>query len=121
MQEEEKQQEEQEAQPVTQEQPIEVADIEQEQLPWKEQAGRYREALEQALAVQKKDLPPYVLSLLEKLDPLEQAVYLSENQSVLQQAGLSAVPASPQARERGMGEHDPEEARRGQSVLYSNF
>src|SRR5512133_496962 len=50
-----------------------------------EQAARYKGALEQALAAEKKALPRHVLALLEKLDPLEQMEYLSANREELAQ------------------------------------
>lgn len=86
-----------------------------------EQTGRYKAALDKFLSAEKKDLPPLMLALLEKLGPLEQVEYLAENRAELVRAGLGAVPASPVARQRSLSEDEYEAARRGQASLYDNF
>ena len=83
------------------------------------QHERYKSALSRSLEAEKKQLPAHLLSLLEKLDPLEQVEYLGANRAEL---GLRAgVPASPSARERSLSEEDLEAARRSQANLYRNF
>jgi hypothetical protein len=94
--------------------------------PLNDQVTRYKGALDKYLEAEKRDLPKHVLVLLEKLDPVEQIEYLSENREALgakpASAGAAAgVPASPNPRQRTMSEEDKEAARRGQAALYTNF
>lgn len=46
-------------------------------------AERYEGTLKKFLAAQKKDLPGHILSLLEKLDPVDQLEYLTANADAL--------------------------------------
>jgi hypothetical protein len=87
------------------------------------QAERYKGALETYLQAEKKDLPKHVLTLLEKLDPVDQIEYISANREQLGKSneGPQGVPPSPNPRERKLSESEQDEARKGQSSLYSRF
>jgi len=89
--------------------------------PLSEQVERYRNALEKSLAAEKKDLPRHVLVLLEKLDPVDQIEYLSENREGLGKPLRTGVPASPEPKERKISDEDNERARQAQTRLYSGF
>jgi hypothetical protein len=89
--------------------------------PLGEKVTRYMGALEKYLEAEKKDLPRYVLVLLEKMDPVDQIEYLSANRGELGKRAAVGVPASPEAKERTLSEDDLERARRAQANLYSNF
>lgn len=87
-----------------------------------EQVTRYKGALDKYLQAEKKDLPRYVLALLEKLDPVEQIEYISANREELgKPASKAGVPPSPEPKERTLSEDEQQQARRSQAQIYQNF
>lgn len=90
----------------------------------REQADRYKGALEKYLVAEKKDLPKHVLTLLEKLDPVDQIEYIAANRAELgkpPQENLKGVPPSPDPKERKLSDEEKAEARKGQASLYNRF
>lgn len=90
----------------------------------REQADRYKGALEKYLVVEKKDLPKHVLTLLEKLDPVDQIEYIAANRAELgkpTQEQVKGVPPSPEPKERKLSDEQKAEARKGQASLYNRF
>lgn len=51
--------------------------------PEAQAAARYRAALEAQLTASKKDLPPHITALLDKMDPADQLEYLAANADAL--------------------------------------
>lgn len=89
----------------------------------REQADRYKAALEKYLVAEKQDLPKHVLTLLEKLDPVDQIEYIAANRAELgkPQEQLKGVPPSPDPKERKLSDEQKAEARKGQALLYNRF
>lgn len=89
----------------------------------REQADRYKGALEKYLVAEKKDLPKHVLTLLEKLDPIDQIEYIAANRAELgkTQEQVKGVPPSPDPKERKLSDEQKAEARKGQAALYNRF
>ena len=84
-----------------------------------ETADRYKGALEKYLETEKKGLPKHVLTLLDKLDPVEQIEYIAANREELgKPKGPDGVPASPNPKERKLSEDDQKSARNEQASLY---
>lgn len=79
---------------------------------------RYKSALEKYLENEKKGLPKHVLTLLEKLDPVEQIEYIAENREAFGTSGPEGVPPSPDPKERKLNEKQETEASKEQSRLY---
>jgi hypothetical protein len=91
--------------------------------PLKEQVTRYKEALEKYLEAEKKDLPKHVLTLLEKLDPIEQMTFISENREELGKPAktVDPIPPSPNPKERKLSDDDKSRAQKEQGSIYSRF
>lgn len=87
----------------------------------REQAERYKGALDKYLEAERKGLPKHVLTLLEKLDPVDQIEYIAANRAELGKPAeqpIQGVPPSPNPRERKLSEKETDDARRDQSRLY---
>lgn len=87
----------------------------------REQAERYKGALGKYLEAERKGLPKHVLTLLEKLDPVDQIEYIAANREELGKPAeqqIKGVPPSPNPRERKLSKEETDDARRDQSRLY---
>jgi hypothetical protein len=62
---------------------------------------RYKTAVEAHLATQREGLPPHIIALLDRLDPVDQLEYIAANREHLGAAGANGkgahVPATPKA------------------------
>lgn len=87
----------------------------------REQAERYKGALEKYLEAERKGLPKHVLTLLEKLDPVDQIEYIAANRAELGKPAeqkIEGVPPSPNPKEKKLSKEEENDARRDQSRLY---
>lgn len=64
-----------------------------------ERATRYEAALTSHLDSQRKDLPAHVLSLLDKLDPVDQLEWIAANREVLAKP-TNGIPPTPKPTDR---------------------
>jgi hypothetical protein len=90
----------------------EIADIAKEKSelePFKEQAERYRAALNAQLAKVKERLPKYLLPLIEKMDPVEAMAYITEHAEEIG-AGPETYGETPKSREKKVSDDDKKKA-----------
>lgn len=83
----------------------------------KAKAERYEQALSAQLMALREGLPAHIITLLDRLDPVDQLEYIATNREALvgkQQAGGGGVPASP--KPKGESGEISEDERRKQSV-----
>jgi small-conductance mechanosensitive channel len=84
--------------------------------PFKEQAEKYKKALDDQLAKVKATLPKYLLPLIEKMDPVEAMAYITEHAEE-----LGAKPATysetPEGKERKLNDEDKKKAQESSSTL----
>lgn len=84
--------------------------------PFKEQADRYRKALEGQLAKVKEKLPKYLLPLIEKMDPVEAMDYITEHAEELGAKPLT-YSETPEGKERKLNDEDKKKAEQASSSL----
>lgn len=89
--------------------------------PFKDQAEKYKKALDSILAAQKKDLPKHIVELLEKMDPVEAMEYITKHAK-----DLGAKPGTyretPDGKERSLKDEDKKEAEKASgTVITRNF
>ena len=99
----------------------ELADLAREKdelAPYKEQAEKYRAALDAQLAKAKEKLPKHILPLIEKLDPVEAMAYITEHAEELG-AKLSTFSETPDPRQKKVSDDDKKEAQRASSTVIS--
>ena len=71
-----------------------------------EQNARLTGVIDQLLATQKTGLPESITHLLDKLDPVEQLEWLTENKATLTQPAQEATPSAP-TKQPGLAAFDP--------------
>ena len=83
-----------------------------------QERDRYKAALEAQLKTAREGLPPHIVTLLDKLDPVEQLNYIAQNAGALKAAPAPNVNATDQG---GKGTLSQEEiiARKRRSGYYS--
>lgn len=84
--------------------------------PFKEQAEKYKKALDDQLAKIKEKLPKHLLPLIEKLDPVEAMAYITENAEALGAKPLT-YSETPDHKEKKVSEEEKKEAQRASSNL----
>lgn len=82
-------------------------------------ATRYAEALAAQVAAQRKALPEHLHSLLDRLDPLEQLQWLTDNADKLRPSAVP--PQTPKPDRQAAAAANQDEARKSQARLYRNF
>lgn len=92
----------------------EKADLE----PFKEQAERYKAALDAQLTERKKTLPKFVLPLLDKMDPVEAMTYITENAEELG-AKPETYDETPKGKQKKVTDEEKKTAQNSQSALVS--
>jgi hypothetical protein len=76
----------------------ELANASTERDSLRQQAATYEAALKAVLETQRKDLPPHILTLLDRLNPAEQLEYLAKNQTELTKGTTQPGTPNPQRR-----------------------
>ena len=90
----------------------EKADLE----PYKEQAEKYKKALDDQLAKIKEKLPKHLLPLIDKLDPVEAMAYITEHAEELG-AKPSTYGETPEGKERKLNDEDKKKAQDASGTL----
>lgn len=102
----------------------EIADLTQERdglTPYKDQAEKYKKALETQLATVKESLPKHITELIEKLDPVDQLTYISTHAKDLA-IKPNAYGETPDPKERKLSADEESIAQRAsRSVVTNNF
>jgi hypothetical protein len=95
----------------------EKADLE----PFKEQAEKYRAALDAQLAKVKEKLPKYLLPLIEKMDPVEAMAYITEHAEELG-AKPETYSETPEGKEKKVTNDDKKKSQEAStSVITRSF
>lgn len=84
--------------------------------PFKEQAEKYKAALDAQLATIKVKLPKHLLPLIDKLDPVEAMAYITEHADELG-AKPSTYSETPEGREKKVSDEDKQAAQKASSTL----
>lgn len=96
-----------------------VAKERDELLPYKEQAERYRAALEKLVNETMKGVPKHLLPLMEKMDPVETLEYLTKHGKDLNVR--FAAPETPEEKEKKtLSSEDEASGRRAISRVHSS-
>ncbi|MGH9426031.1 MAG: hypothetical protein ACRD2L_06990 [Terriglobia bacterium] len=84
--------------------------------PFKDQAEKYKKALDSILAAQKKDLPKHIVELLEKMDPVEAMEYITKHAKDL---GVkpSTYSETPDGKEKKVSDDDKKEAQKAADTV----
>lgn len=82
--------------------------------PFKEQAEKYKNALDGILAKQKEKLPKHILTLIEKMDPVDAMAYITENAEALG-AKPETYSETPEGKEKKVTDDDKKEGQRASS------
>jgi small-conductance mechanosensitive channel len=109
----------QEWQTLAEKRAADLADLAKEKAelePFKEQAERYKKALDDQLAKVKEKLPKYLLPLIEKMDPVEAMAYITEHAEELG-AKPGTYGETPEGKERKLNDKDKQEAQKASSTL----
>jgi paraquat-inducible protein B len=82
--------------------------------PYKEQAEKYKKALDDQLTTIKAKLPKHLLPLIDKMDPVEAMAYITEHGKEI---GVGPQPYSetPEGKERKLSEDDKKSGQRATS------
>ncbi|OGR31696.1 MAG: hypothetical protein A2139_07565 [Desulfobacca sp. RBG_16_60_12] len=89
--------------------------------PFKEQAEKYRTALDVQLAKVKEKLPKYLLQLIEKLDPVEAMAYITEYAEELG-AKPNTYSETPEGKEKKVSDEDKQKSQKASADLVTrNF
>jgi hypothetical protein len=114
----------QEWQKLAEQRATELAALTQEKAelePFREQAERYKAALDDQLKKVKERLPKYLLPLIEKMDPVEAMAYITEHAEEIG-AKLETYGETPNGKEKKVSSDDVKEAQRASgSVITRNF
>jgi len=97
----------------------EIADLTKEKAelePFKEQAEKYKAALDDQLKKIKEKLPKHLLPLIDKLDPVEAMAYITENGEALG-AKPSTYSETPDHKEKKVSDEEKKEAQKASSTL----
>jgi DNA repair exonuclease SbcCD ATPase subunit len=84
--------------------------------PFKEQAEKYKAALEAQLARVKEKLPKHLLPLIDKLDPVEAMAYITEHGEELG-AKPQTYGETPEGKERKLTDEDKKRAEQASGTL----
>ena len=84
--------------------------------PFKDQAEKYKKALDNILAAQKKDLPKYIVELLEKMDPVEAMDYITKHAKDLGAKPLT-YSETPDGKEKKVSDDDKKEAQKAADTV----
>lgn len=84
--------------------------------PFKQQAEKYKQALENILAEQKKNLPKFILPLIEKMDPVEAMAYITANAKDLGAKPLT-YGETPEGKEKKFTDDDKKEAQKASGAV----
>jgi small-conductance mechanosensitive channel len=84
--------------------------------PFKDQAEKYKKALDSILAAQKKELPKHIVELLEKMDPVEAMDYITKHAKDL---GVkpSTYSETPDGKEKKVSDDDKKEAQKAADTV----
>ena len=89
--------------------------------PFKQQAEKYKKALDDILAAQKKKLPKHILTLIEKLDPVDAMAYITENAEALG-AKPETYGETPEGKEKKISDDEKKESQKASgSVITRSF
>ena len=91
-----------------------VAELE----PFKEQAEKYKTALNAQLTEIKKSLPKFVLQLIDKMDPVDAMKYITDNADELG-AKPETFSATPRHKEKKVKDEDAKAAEQASSSIIS--
>ena len=78
---------------------------------FKDQAERYKAALDKILAERKKTLPKFVVPLIEKMDPVEAMAYITDHAEELG-AKPETYEETPDGKKKKLSDEDKREAER---------
>jgi len=89
--------------------------------PFKDQAEKYKKALDDQLAEQKKKLPKFILPLIENMDPVDAMAYITKHAEELG-AKPQTYSETPDGKEKNVSDDDKKEAQKAtSSVITRNF
>lgn len=89
--------------------------------PFKDQAEKYKAALDGQLAELKKKLPKYLLPLIEKMDPVDAMAYITEHAEELG-AKPDTYSETPDGKEKKVSDDDKKAAEKATTgVITRNF
>ena len=89
--------------------------------PFKDQAERYKTALDGILAEQKKKLPKHLLILIDKMDPVDAMTYITENAEALG-AKPETYSETPEGKEKKVSDEDKKAAQQAsQAIITRSF
>jgi len=89
--------------------------------PFKEQAEKYKAALNDQLAKVKEKLPKYLLPLIEKMDPVEAMAYITEHAEEIG-AGPETYGETPKSKEKKVSDDDKKQSQKSVSdVITRSF
>lgn len=102
----------------------EIADLTKEKAdlePFREQAEKYKKALDDQLAKLKEKLPKYILPLIEKMDPVDAMTYITENAEALG-AKPETYSETPDGKEKKVSDDDKKKSQEAStSVITRSF
>lgn len=84
--------------------------------PFKEQASKYKKALDDQLTKIKEKLPKHILPLIEKLDPVEAMAYITEHADALGAKPLT-YSETPDHKEKKVSDEETKQAQQASSIL----
>ena len=82
----------------------------------REQAERYKTALDAQLAERKKTLPKFLLPLIEKMDPVEAMQYITDHAEELG-AKPDTYEETPDGKKKKLSEEDKKDAQKASSTV----
>lgn len=89
--------------------------------PFKGQAEKYKKALDDILAAQKKDLPKHIVELLEPMDPVDAMAYITKHAKDLGAKPLT-YGETPDGKEKKVSDDDKKDAQKAsQGVITRSF
>lgn len=89
--------------------------------PFKEQAEKYKAALDAQLTERKKTLPKFILPLIEKMDPVEAMQYITEHAEELG-GKPDTYSETPDGKEKKVSDDDQKDAQKASgAVITRNF
>lgn len=92
--------------------------------PFKEQAERYKKALNDQLVKAKEKLPKHILQLIDKMDPVDAMTYITENAEALgaKLDGFQPYSETPEGKEKKVSSDDEKAGRQASAgVITRSF
>lgn len=97
---------------------VQISELE----PLKETVTKYEAALQKFLDAEKKDLPAHILTLLEKLDVVDQLEYIATNRESLKAKSKDGPPPTPKDGDaKTLSEKEKETAKANADTFYGSL